>query len=439
MGAINCRGIDNQIIFIMRSLLVLCLLVLLTVAQDGGLRPHFGYSSSRSGGSYRRPGSGGYRRPYYYNDDHYNYHRNYPYHVTAPPTLPPTQPPTPPPTAPPFPSNLYNHIPEDLLGRALCIILGTDTLTNYKAYQQIQKSYGRSYTYIFYKILQLLMTTFKPSLSGLRDEAFSDLSSAGKAWLCNLLQNMPSSYTKCGFEQLIGVLSDQCTPGAYTPTTATITATTTLPTNFTAATTTTTTAAPSLNCNDLSTIRALAKTTRIMGGIAIQEGAYDSYASLNIGGSVNPVCGATIIDSCTILTASHCVEFQTADEIQVNVGNHTTIESTTMLNVNSFEMHENYSTQTTANDVAILKVDPIDFNAISNTAPACLATADYAMTGQDCTVVGFGATSFGNPRMLCVYPSMLFGYFVCQSEFAMWKSSTGIPESMIVGLGLGLT
>ncbi|XP_046549854.1 trypsin-1-like [Haliotis rubra] len=69
-----------------------------------------------------------------------------------------------------------------------------------------------------------------------------------------------------------------------------------------------------------------------------------------------------------------------------------------MLNVNSFEMHENYSTQTTANDVAILKVDPIDFNAISNTAPACLATADYAMTGQDCTVVGFGATSFGGQQ-----------------------------------------
>ncbi|XP_046585190.1 transmembrane protease serine 9-like [Haliotis rubra] len=317
---------------------------------------------------------------YYYDDDHhYNNHGNYPYYVTAPPT--------PPPTATPFPSDLYNQLPEDILGSALCIMLGTDISARYSAYHNIINSYGWNSRYIL-QTIQQLMTTFKQSLSVLRDEALSDLSSAGKERLCNQLKNMPSSYTECGFEQLIGVLSDQCTPAANTSTTATATATTTLPTaaptttapttttpttttpttttptttapttttpttTTTAATTTTTTAAPSLNCNDLSTIRAVATTTRIVGGIAAQQGPYDSYASLNIGGSINPVCGATIIDSCTILTASHCVDGRTADEIQVNVGDHTTIGSTTQLTVNSVQMHENYNTQTTGHKLQL--------------------------------------------------------------------------------------
>ncbi|XP_067652480.1 proclotting enzyme-like [Haliotis asinina] len=383
MGAINCRGFEDLMMCIMKSLLVLCLLVLLTIVHAHG--------GSRWGARRRS-----YRRQEYRQPSHHDY--NY-----RPPTRPP-----------PSALDLYNQLPDDILGSALCVILGSDYYLRLYAYRQIERTYGWRARYIF--AIMSRMTNFRESLGDLRDEELRGMSSAGKDRLCNLLQNMPARYKECGFGQLIDVLSDDCTPAettaaatavtttipSTTPTTTTSTTTspttttsTTTTSTTTAATTTTTTAAPAFNCKDLSTIRALATTTRIVGGIAAQQGAYDSYASLNIGGSVNPVCGATIIDSCTILTASHCVDGRTADEIQVNVGDHTTIGSTTQLTVNSIQMHENYNTQTTANDVAILKVDPIDFNAIPNTAPACRATADYALGGQDCIAVGVGTTSFG--------------------------------------------
>ncbi|XP_048236415.1 serine proteinase stubble-like [Haliotis rufescens] len=403
----------------MKSLLLLCLLVLLTVALVG----------ARHSGGYRRKPYDHHRQPSYYHgyennddddydDDDGNDVEYYYYYHHRPEPQPPS-----------FPTHLYNQIPDDVLGDALCVMLDTRFAVRLQAVEHIYDRYGASQGYAIAEVLQRLMQSdFLDRLGDLRNHVFSGMSTAGKEKMCNLLQHMPDNYNVCGFQTLVSILADQCdttpqvtqTPLPTTPTTATPTtakATTAAPTTATATTakattaapttaepstakvtTTTTTTAPTLNCNDITSIRSVAITTRIVGGFAAQQGAFDSYASLNIGGSANPVCGATIIDSCTILTAAHCVNDQTADQIKVNVGDHTTITSTTQLNVNSVTVHENYNTQTTANDVAILKVDPIDFNTIPNTAPACLATADYALTGQDCTAVGVGTTSYGGQQ-----------------------------------------
>ncbi|XP_071082686.1 trypsin-1-like [Haliotis cracherodii] len=332
----------------MKSLLVLCLLVFLAVAYVVGRRHH----------------------PQY----------NQPTNIRHPVT---------------FPSDLYNQLPEDILGEALCYML--DTNYRYEALHHIYFK-RRAQTEQIYTIMrQMINSNIKEGLAVVRDEALADMSPAGKEKLCSLLQHMPVTYNSCGFLNLVSILANNCT----SPVNNTVLTTPTPPAPTTAKATTstsTTTPTPTLNCNDITSIRSVAITTRIVGGFAAQQGAFDSYASLNIGGSANPVCGATIIDSCTILTAAHCVNGQSADQIKVNIGNHTNVASTTQLNVNSVTAHENYNTQTKANDVAILKVDPIDFNAIPNTAPACLATADYALTGQDCTASGVGTTSYGGQQ-----------------------------------------
>ncbi|XP_046333525.2 serine proteinase stubble-like [Haliotis rufescens] len=447
----------------MKSLLVLCLLVCLAVAYVGAQKRFYAYaySSGQTGsgysryraprysgsqgstyGRYRTPtysGSQGstygrYRTPTYSGSQGSTYGRyrrptysgsRWQYNHPQPTTT------TPPPVT--FPSELYNQLPEDILGNALCYMLGTNRYIQNAALLRIFHTHPHQALQIYTIMRQMVNSNIKEGLAVVRDEALDAISPAGKEKMCNLLQNMPDNYNACGFQDLVSILANDCTqqvnntvlttptPPAPTTTKATTAApttakatTTTTTTTTTAATTTTTTSTttaattttttstttptPTLNCNDITSIRSVAITTRIVGGFAAQQGAFDSYASLNIGGSANPVCGATIIDSCTILTAAHCVNGQTADQIKVNVGDHTTVASTTQLNVNSVTVHENYNTQTTANDVAILKVDPIDFNAIPNTAPACLATADYALTGQDCTAVGVGTTSFGGQQ-----------------------------------------
>ncbi|XP_071082698.1 serine protease 29-like [Haliotis cracherodii] len=351
----------------MKPLLVLCLLVFLAVAYVGG-RLH------------RLVDGSGYHPVVSYSGVAHLY--NHPQRTTT----------TPPPVT--FPSDLYNQLPEDILDNALCYMLETNLQIKYEALFQVEQ--------IYWNMRKMIKSNIREGLAVVRDEALADMSPAGKDKLCSLLQHMPDSYNSCGFQNLVSILANNCTSPvsntvSTTPTPAAPT-TTKATTAKTFTSTSTTTPTPTLNCNDITSIRSVAITTRIVGGFAAQQGAFDSYASLNIGGSANPVCGATIIDSCTILTAAHCVNGQTADQIKVNVGNHTNVASTTQLSVNSVTAHENYNTQTKANDVAILKVDPIDFNAIPNTAPTCLATADYPLTGQDCTAVGVGTTSYGGQQ-----------------------------------------
>ncbi|XP_067652476.1 trypsin eta-like [Haliotis asinina] len=150
-----------------------------------------------------------------------------------------------------------------------------------------------------------------------------------------------------------------------------------------------------MDCRDIRHIQGIARTTRIVGGFPAQQGVFDSFASVNYGFGINPICGATIIDSCTVLTAAHCIIQRYLPLMSVSVGDHTRIRSTSQLRVRKVYVHKYYNTQTTQNDIAILKIDRIDTKAIPNTAPACFATADFPLEGTYCTAVGIGNTRHG--------------------------------------------
>ena len=110
------------------------------------------------------------------------------------------------------------------------------------------------------------------------------------------------------------------------------------------------------------------------------------------------LCGATILDEETLLSAAHCFE-KWYDIVQAEVGFKNDQESPKKLNVRSVEVHPEYDSQWVDNDIAILKLtSPLIWT--KNIQPACLPDASFTPeeNGQMGFISGWGTTKVG---MLC--------------------------------------
>lgn len=101
-----------------------------------------------------------------------------------------------------------------------------------------------------------------------------------------------------------------------------------------------------------------------------------------------------------VLTASHCVDGNSASAIQVMLGEHDYYESSeanvVRADVAEIIMHKDYDHQTTDYDYALLKLETrIEWSENQHIRPVCLpeGTSDYA--GHMAYVTGWGALSSG--------------------------------------------
>ncbi|XP_067652479.1 CLIP domain-containing serine protease B10-like [Haliotis asinina] len=297
-----------------------------------------------------------------------------------------------------FPHYVYSQIPDDILGDVLCVVFKAYPGARLQALNRINGHYGSNKT-------------------------FRAMSHDGKARFCHLLQHMPKSYKTCGFHNLIKLMSGQCVPAPPAfhtqenpPTAETSTADAkTSPRTF--------------DCRDMRHIQSVARTTRIVGGFPAQQGVFDSFASVNYGFGINPTCGATIIDSCTVLTAAHCIivnhvpfiseccnsgatrstcifhdpsDFKSLPQTASSSMSHIKADITLPPKISSPDecqcrrsYQNTFNLPASPNDIAILKIGRIDSKAIPNTAPACFATVDFPLQGTYCTAVGIGHTRHG--------------------------------------------
>ncbi len=108
----------------------------------------------------------------------------------------------------------------------------------------------------------------------------------------------------------------------------------------------------------------------------------------------SPFCGASFIGGHYVLTASHCVDGEIAEDIDVVVGEHDLIDRSTGVRykVAQIYMHEEYDSLSTNNDIAILELT----EAITNVTPINLMSEELESqlnTGDLLTVMGWGNMS----------------------------------------------
>ncbi|XP_062287067.1 hyaluronan-binding protein 2-like [Scomber scombrus] len=153
--------------------------------------------------------------------------------------------------------------------------------------------------------------------------------------------------------------------------------------------------------------------TRIFGGLKVPPGAIPWQVSLQIRhkGSTQAyrhICGGTLIDSCWVLTAAHCIDKK--KDMQVVMGGLSLdLDEPTMqtLQVEEAIAHENYRETAVSvhNDIGLLRLegnDGVCANESQFVKRACLPDVQLP-DGIECTISGWGATEqsdFGSSHLL---------------------------------------
>lgn len=143
------------------------------------------------------------------------------------------------------------------------------------------------------------------------------------------------------------------------------------------------------------------KVPRIVGGTIVQDRSAFPY-QVSLRDDNAPFCGASIIDHRNMLTAAHCVTNNVGDvfstrDLFVVVGDLNTdrVSPTTVRRqIRYIFVHARYNPSNLRNDIAVLRIDMLTFDANINSIPISRATPSG---GTNCTVSGWGYTSYGGP------------------------------------------
>ncbi|KAJ6658091.1 hypothetical protein lerEdw1_001567 [Lerista edwardsae] len=136
--------------------------------------------------------------------------------------------------------------------------------------------------------------------------------------------------------------------------------------------------------------------SRIVGGHDAKRGAWPWQISLQLyefGSGYRHICGGSLINHNTVVTAAHCVKFSSDPEFwRVVIGIHRLSRKEQHIvasRINELTIHSDYSTRTYENDIALLSLEEtIQYNAYIQ--PICLPEASQLMPANNCYITGWG-------------------------------------------------
>ncbi|PSN57576.1 hypothetical protein C0J52_00497 [Blattella germanica] len=135
------------------------------------------------------------------------------------------------------------------------------------------------------------------------------------------------------------------------------------------------------------------KHHRIIGGQETEVNQYPWMAQLIYSGRF--YCGASLINSMYLLTASHCVKGFNKNKITVRLLDHardTSFEADTIeRRVQRIIMHSRYDEANFNNDIALIKLDR-EVRIEGRLRPVCLPAFGRSYTGVQAVVTGWGVT-----------------------------------------------
>jgi len=173
---------------------------------------------------------------------------------------------------------------------------------------------------------------------------------------------------------------------------------------------------------------------RIVGGGPAEQGTWPFIVRLKFGR--NFLCGGSLIDGETVVTAAHCCYGQAASDFEVYVNDHFIFDSKdgeTRTRAKSLKFHREFSWATFKNDICVLKLKENVGHLINHQYP-CLPAADYQFAdGSVCYVAGWGLTG-ETESLSSVLKSVdveLFNDAACQSV------QEHAPKEMICGGRIG--
>ncbi|XP_023163300.2 trypsin-like [Drosophila hydei] len=103
-------------------------------------------------------------------------------------------------------------------------------------------------------------------------------------------------------------------------------------------------------------------------------------------------CGGSLIDSQTVVTAAHCLQKNSPNELQVRMGSTDRNEGGELVTVAAFKFHEGYTKKEKANDVAVIRLSsPVRQSAKVRYIPLAKTTPP---SGTQAVVTGWGTTCF---------------------------------------------
>ncbi|KZM26923.1 Trypsin [Ascochyta rabiei] len=172
----------------------------------------------------------------------------------------------------------------------------------------------------------------------------------------------------------------------------------------------------------------------IVGGTTAAAGEFPYIVSLRQSGS--HICGGSLVDSRTVVTAAHCTVGQTASSLSVRAGSLNRNSGGTLVSVSSIKVHPNFDESTLNNDIAIWKLaTPISTSSTIGYVTLPAANSDPA-SGSTTTVAGWGTTSSGgsSPTTLRKVDVPIVSRATCRQNY----SAAEITDNMIcAGLTAG--
>jgi trypsin len=168
-------------------------------------------------------------------------------------------------------------------------------------------------------------------------------------------------------------------------------------------------------------------TVQIVGGVAASQGDVPFIVSMQKSGS--HICGGSLLNANTVLTAAHCAEGQSASSIKIRAGSLNRSSGGTLVQVSSIKIHPSFSSSTLDSDVAILKL------ATAIPTSSTISYATLAAAGSDpaansvATVAGWGTTSSGSssiPTALRKVDVPVVSRDTCRKQYSTGEITTNM-------------
>ncbi|KAI4469680.1 polyserase-related [Holotrichia oblita] len=176
-----------------------------------------------------------------------------------------------------------------------------------------------------------------------------------------------------------------------------------------------------------------AQTWKVVGGTDAAPAAYPFVVSLRTLSNAH-FCGGSILNTKWVLTASHCLVARSSENTLAVAGTNTLNSGGTIITINKFVIHNEYSNETLINDIAIIELSS-SLVYSSTIAAVDLNTDDIgAITA---ILIGWGrlAADAEVPNNLQELTTLTMTYAACQEIWDTYATPERICAFIASGKG----